>query len=169
MSGRIYIGIDNGIHGGIATLDENGIGSVLKMPLEPCGKRVDGLTVYALLKSCVPPDSVVAIELLPDHMDSAQTMRSFAMNYGILYAAAKLSGLRVVEVPCGNRLDGWQRRLLGRQAKGGNKAAAAALARKLWPDYPFPTVRPKGKVLHDGVVDAALIAYDTQLQDRKQP
>jgi hypothetical protein len=166
VKGRIYIGIDNGIHGGIATLDENGIGRVWKMPLEPCGKRVDGYRIAQIL-SLFLPDSVVALELLPDHMDSAQTMRSFAMNYGILYNAAKLSGLRVVEVPCGNRLDGWQRRLLGRQTKGGNKKAAAALARKLWPDYPFPTARPKGKALHDGIVDAVLIAHDTQLQDAK--
>jgi hypothetical protein len=166
VKGRIYIGIDNGIHGGIATLDENGIGRVWKMPLEPCGKRVDGYRIAQIL-SLFLPDSVVALELLPDHMDSAATMRSFAMNYGILYNAAKLSGLRVVEVPCGNRLDGWQRRLLGRQKKGGNKRAAAALVRKLWPDYPFPTKAPTGKVLHDGIVDAVLVAYDTQLQDAK--
>lgn len=159
------IGIDNGIHGGIAVLNENGIVTERVMPLEPCGKRIDGLDVFRQL--CMySTRTIVALELLPDHMDSAQTMRSFAMNYGILYAAAKLSGLRVVEVPCGNRLDGWQRRLLGRQAKGGNKAAAAALVKKLWPDYPFPTVRPKGKVLHDGIVDAVLIAYDTQLQEK---
>ena len=166
MSAPCYIGIDNGLHGGIATLDENGIGRVWKMPLEPCGKRVDAWAIFHLLRS-LPGSTIVALELLPDHMDSAQTMRSFAMNYGILYAAAKLSGLRVVEVPCGNRLDGWQRRLLGRQTKGGNKTAAAALVRKLWPDYPFPTVRPKGKALHDGIVDAVLIAYDTQLQETK--
>ena len=160
------IGIDNGLSGGIALLDGDGIHAVWKMPLEPCGKRVDGLAVLTRLNS-LPFDTIVALELLPDHMDSAHTMRSFAMNYGILYNAAKLSGLRVVEVPCGNRLDGWQRRLLGRQTKGGNKKAAAALVRKLWPDYPFPTKAPTGKVLHDGIVDAVLVAYDTQLQDAK--
>ncbi len=154
------IGIDNGIHGGIAALDENGIGRVWKMPLEPCGKRVDTKAIWRIILSFFPK-TIIAIELLPDHMDSAATMRSFAMNYGIIYAAAKLSGLRVVEVPCGTRLDGWQRRLLGRQPKGGNKTAAEALARKLWPDYKFPTKRPKGKALHDGIVDACLIAYDT--------
>ena len=155
------IGIDNGIHGGIAALDENGIGRVWKMPLESCGKLICGMTVYGLLRSHVPANSIVAIELLPQHMDSAQTMRSFALNYGIIRTAAKLSGLRVVEVPCGNLLSGWQRRLLGRQAKGGNKKAAEALARKLWPDYKFPTQAPTGKALHDGIVDACLIAYDT--------
>ena len=154
------IGIDNGIHGGIAALDENGIAEVWKMPLEPCGKIVDGLVILKRL-NCLPFDTIIALELLPQHMDSAQTMRSFALNYGIIRTAAKLSGLRVAEVPCGNRLDGWQRRLLGRQTKGGNKKAAAALARKLWPDYPFPALRPKGKALHDGIVDACLIAYDT--------
>jgi len=159
MSTRV-IGIDNGIHGGIAALDENGIADVWKMPLEPCGRIVDGLVILKRL-NCLPFNTVVALELLPQHMDSAQTMRSFALNYGILRTAAKLSGLRVVEVPCGTRLDGWQRRLLGRQTKGGNKKAAAALARKLWPDYKFPTQAPTGKALHDGVVDACLIAYDT--------
>ncbi len=166
MKGRIYIGIDNGLSGGIATLDENGIIDAWEMPLESCGKRVHGHAIYTMLCS-YPSNTIVALELLPDHMDSAHTMRSFAMNYGILYNAAKLSGLRVVEVPCGNRLDGWQRRLLGRQTKGGNKKAAAALVRKLWPDYPFPTKAPTGKALHDGIVDAVLVAYDTQLQDAK--
>jgi hypothetical protein len=166
MSARICVGIDNGLSGGVAILDEYGIIKVQPMPLEPLGKRVDGSAIYVML-TCLPSDTIVALELLPDHMDSAQTMRSFAMNYGILYAAAKLSGLRVVEVPCGNRLDGWQRRLLGRQTKGGNKTAAAALARKLWPDYPFPTKRPKGKAMHDGIVDAVLIAYNTRLQETK--
>ena len=159
MSIRV-IGIDNGIHGGIAALDENGIANVWKMPLEKCGKRVNAWEIYYLLNEA-PHNTIVALELLPDHMDSAQTMRSFAMNYGIIYAAAKLSGLRVIEVPCGTRLDGWQRRLLGRQTKGGNKKAAAALARKLWPDYKFPTLRPKGEALHDGILDACLIAWDT--------
>ena len=154
------IGIDNGIHGGIAALDENGIGRVWKMPLEPCGKIVDCYRIAQIL-SLFLPDTIVALELLPQHMDSAQTMRSFALNYGILRTAAKLSGLRVVEVPCGNRLDGWQRRLLGRQTKGGNKKAAEALARKLWPDYAFPTLRPNGKALHDGILDAVLVAHDT--------
>lgn len=154
------IGIDNGIHGGIAAVDENGIGRVWRMRLEPCGKRVDARILKHIFNK-YPPDTIIAIELLPDHMDSAATMRSFAMNYGIIYAAAKLSGLRVVEVPCGTRLDGWQRRLLGRQTKGGNKTAAEAMARRLWPDYKFPTKRPKGKALHDGIVDACLIAYDT--------
>ena len=154
------IGIDNGIHGGIAAVNENWIDGVWKMPLEPCGKIVDGLVILKRL-NCLPFNTVVALELLPQHMDSAATMRSFAMNYGIIYAAAKLSGLRVIEVPCGTRLDGWQRRLLGRQTKGGNKKAAAALARKLWPDYKFPTLRPKGEALHDGILDACLIAWDT--------
>lgn len=154
------IGIDNGIHGGIAAVDESGIGRVWKMPLEPCGKRVD-MWILKHIFNMHPLNTIIAIELLPDHMDSAATMRSFALNYGIIYAAAKLSGLRVVEVPCGNRLDGWQRRLMGRQTKGGNKTAAEKLARKLWPDYKFPTLRPKGKALHDGVLDACLIAYDT--------
>jgi len=154
------IGIDNGIHGGIAALDESGIGNVWKMPLEPCGKIVSVWGIYHLINSA-PANTIIAIELLPDHMDSAQTMRSFALNYGVIYAAAKLSGLRVVEVTCGTRLDGWQRRLLGRQTKGGNKKAAEALARKLWPEYKFPTKRPKGKAPHDGIVDACLIAYDT--------
>ena len=154
------IGIDNGIHGGIAALDENGIEGVWRMPLEPCGKIVNSHVISRML-SLFSPDTIIALELLPQHMDSAQTMRSFALNYGIIYAAAKLSGLRVVEVPCGNLLAGWQRRLLGRQTKGGNKKAAAVLARKLWPDHPFPTLRPKGKALHDGIVDACLIAWDT--------
>ena len=154
------IGIDNGIHGGIAVLDENGIANVWRMPLEPCGKIVDAWAITHVLHN-VPGNTIIALELLPQHMDSAQTMRSFALNYGIIRTAAKLSGLRVVEVPCGNLIAGWQRRLLGRQTKGGNKTAAEALARKLWPDYPFPTLRPKGKALHDGIVDACLIAYDT--------
>lgn len=154
------IGIDNGIHGGIAAVDENGIRYVWEMPLESCGKRVC-MWVLADIFRAFNDNSIIAVELLPDHMDSAATMRSFAMNYGIIYAAARLSGLRVVEVPCGNRLDGWQRRLLGRQTKGGNKTAAEALARKLWPDYKLPTKRPKGRALHDGIVDACLIAYDT--------
>jgi len=160
------IGIDNGIHGGIAILDENGIKDAWRIPLHSCGRRVCVLKLN-LIFSQLPSNSIIAIELLPDHMDSAATMRSFAMNYGIIYAAAKLSGLRVVEVPCGNRLDGWQRRLLGRQTKGGNKTAAEALARKLWPDYAFPTKRPKGKSLHDGIVDACLIAYDTLQTEMK--
>ena len=160
------IGIDNGIHGGIAALDENGIIAVWQMPLEPCRKRVN-MRVLADIFRSFNNNTVITIELLPDHMDSAATMRSFALNYGIIYAAAKLSGLRVVEVPCGNRLDGWQRRLLGRQTKGGNKQAAEALARKLWPDYAFPTKRPKGKSLHDGIVDACLIAYDTLQTEMK--
>lgn len=154
------IGIDNGIHGGIAALDENGIADVWKMPMEPCGKIVDGLVILKRL-NCLPFNTIVALELLPQHMDSAHTMRSFALNYGIIRTAAKLSGLRVVEVPCGTRLDGWQRRLLGRQTKGGNKKAAEKLARKLWPDYKFPTLRPTGKALHDGILDAVLVAYDT--------
>jgi hypothetical protein len=92
-----------------------------------------------------------------------------AISFGIIYGVAcrELGGSRILLVRAGNPLDSWQRVLLGTQPRGGTKPAALAKARELWPDYKFPTKTPSSKATHDGIVDAALIAWHARNLDMK--
>jgi hypothetical protein len=94
-------------------------------------------------------------------------MRSMAIKFGIIMGIVRreLSTKRIITVRSGNPMDSWQRALIGTQPKGGTKPAALEKAREIWTDQVWPTKRPGGKAIHDGLVDAALIAWHVRNLD----
>ena len=163
----IFIGIDNGVSGGVAILsgttgNTNAGLLVDAFPMPICDAT--GEVYSAVLYEKVSPyhrdgETVVVVEECPAHSDRASIMRSMAFSYGVIVATmSRLVWQRnIVRVRSGNPKDSWQRAMLGRIAKGETKLAAAALAKRLWPDETFLASR-RSKVPHSGMVDAALIA-----------
>lgn len=168
----IYIGIDGGPTGGIVALSPcAGLEPILTAPMPTVkqGKAmlVDGRAVVSLLRHLPWPTDglVIAIEDLPHHSKSKAAMRSMALNFGRLTGAieARLAGdrVRVVFVPAGNSKKSWQRAMLSVEGEG-TKAAAARAAPLIWPGFNW--VQPGCRKVHDGIIDAALIAEHVRRQ-----
>lgn len=159
----VIIGIDNGTSGASVALSPHGkIIDMFPMPSGKLGKEtiVDGAKVAAWMgKTIHGKPAIIVIEECPKHASRAATMRSMAMNFGIIYGAIAcvLPHVKIVTVRSGNPLDSWQTIMLGRQSKGGNKPAALALASRTWPEETW-LKNKQCRTPDTGLIDAALIA-----------
>lgn len=177
MTPRIYIGVDGGLDGGLVAIAES-TGEILEAHTFARNKIAgrNSICPHELTRVICEShilsthEAWVGIEDVPDHMNSLNTMRSYATTFGILYCVLCLSfGKKNVHpIKCGNILIGWQRTLLGNFKEGETKPRAAALAAELWPDYVFPRLNSKTQDIHDGLVDAALIAHFGRTKHNKQ-
>jgi len=164
MIADIYIGIDNGLTGGIMAL--YGSTGEIKMPSDIPVKsgEVDSAKLSRCLE-CMAPNHhescIVGIEECPKHAGSTTALRSMGISYGKIRATVELAlpHAKIITVRSGNPLDSWQRAVFGLVPKGKTKSAAWGKACELWPDFEWPTERPNGRVIHNGIVDASLIAH----------
>jgi hypothetical protein len=169
VTSDLYIGIDGGTTGGIAIIygSTGGIHELRPMPLKY--GMIDGSALGSIFHSYNSPydEITVAIEDCPMHAKSALAMRSMGISFGIIYGIVcrELPNKRITTVRSGNPLDSWQRAVLGNLDKGETKRAALRRARELWPDHAWPTKCPKGTAVHDGIIDAALIAHHARNLD----
>jgi hypothetical protein len=156
---KFCIGIDNGLDGGISTLSlDNKILRRVRMPTKKVGKgrEVCPIAFAAILSEFPVAESIVAIEEPLRHAKSSQAMRSMAYSFGLCVGVATTLGYKV-EV---TSVQKWQEAILGKVPKGLTKRFALAAATKLWPDENF-LATPRSTTPHDGIIDAALIAYFT--------
>lgn len=154
----MFVGIDNGNSGGYCVLRPDG--SVAGYGANPVvvthtHKEIDVPKLLAWACSYGPCE--LAIEEPLHHAPSAQALRSMALNVGLVVGEARnypaIKRVHRIEVR------DWQKALLGpkRNAKD-TKVRALAAAKKLWPEEKW-LATPRSKVPHDGIVDAALIAF----------
>lgn len=153
------MGIDNGLDGGLCALDSGGrITHMRPMPvLKRKDKReVDVTALVDWLDSVAPFTFLrVWVEEPLRHARSSQALRSMGISYGKITGACVARNIETHSVDPQT----WQRALLGRVPAGDTKAAALSAARKLHPEQDFHHSKPRGKpLLHDGMVDACLIA-----------
>ncbi len=160
----MHIGIDPGIHGGLAALsDVAGVApiSVIPMPIY----KVDGkpqmntrAIVQWVLDNYAKDDTHIWLEKCPKHSQSKAAMRSMGIFYGRLIGIfeARFPHMILHRVPAGNEIVGWQRQMLGRVDSATSKAKALELARSIWPSQVWRSNR--NEVVFDGEVDASLIA-----------
>ena len=166
----MIIGIDNGLNGGIVALSPiKGLAPIAKfmMPTKtvvyPARKttpakstrEIDTRALIGLLGSLEikMEATTVFFEHCPFHADNSTTMRSMALSAGKILAVLEAKNLKVVRVLS---LD-WHPVILGKIPQGKTKEIAAAKARELWPQEQW-LPSPKAGNLHDGAIDAALIA-----------
>lgn len=156
----IYVGIDNGLSGGVAAIDGDGrIVSLSEMPKTPNGKGfeldVDGLRI--LLSKYLP--STVAIELPTKHSPGVLALCSTWCCYGGIRAVLAMEGVRTHEItsPLTWQKLFWTKPKMPKGRKFDTKAAALKVAKQLWPHQDWRK-NDRCKVPHDGLVDAALIA-----------
>lgn len=160
MNASTYVGIDNGINGGLAIIGPvRGAPpvAVLRMPVK--AGQVDVLAVVDWLDSHNVIPAAIGVEMPCDRMPKIQSMRSLALNCGRLLGALRVRyrnhPTKIEEVES-NASTTWQKTILGKVPQGKTKAYALAAAKCIWPDESFI---PRGcSTPHDGIIDAVLIA-----------
>lgn len=166
----LFIGIDNGLSGGLCALSSHGGQIIAKAPMPVLERgretEIDGAAVVKWLANVIQmQDATITVEACPPHAQQKSTMRSMGISYGILIGAisAKLPWCKLQTVRSGNPKDSWQKIMFGQLGKGETKNAAIAKATELWPDEVWTTT-PRSTVPHSGIVDAALIAEHSRRQ-----
>lgn len=150
---KYYLGIDNGVSGGLSLL--NGLGEMKAawpMPLTKTrkGNEVDAVSLRDILFYCDPLPIVVLEE--PGGSKSAKAATSMAGAFHAVRATIELMGLKLIRITPQQ----WQRPFLKCKA-GDTKPVALQMARTLWPTFSFKRTE-KCRVADMGMVDAALIA-----------
>lgn len=157
---QTIVGVDNGLDGGLCALSpvSGFLFETSPMPTQMVGGKREvcpsSVRDWLLGLECPPQRILFAIEEPLKHAKSSQAMRSMALSFGTLCAAAELCGCWVRRVD----VKEWQTPVLGRVPKGKTKQKALEVANKLWPDQNW-LASARCRVAHDGMVDAALIAH----------
>jgi hypothetical protein len=151
----LIIGVDNGIDGGIAFLLNGKLVQAMTMPLlsKADPKRVDVLRVVDAITGKGRVDLVV-IER-PTHALSYRTAVSMADSFARIECAMSFTRVQFVSVVAKE----WQKEFWPSKMtkKKTTKELAFAEADRLWPGFDWRRSTRSEKV-HDGMVDAALIA-----------
>jgi hypothetical protein len=164
------VGIDPGLCGAIAVLDQDGsyLGAeaIPLLPGKP--KRIDwGESVKVVMSICSGHDVILAMERLhamPMKLGGSQANFARGASVGWYVMALCLSTHLGPDSPRSNRIEHvtpqtWQRVMLDGLPQGDTKQRASLAARGLWPDVPWFGPRPPGgRKLAEGVIDALLIA-----------
>ncbi len=152
------LGIDPGLDGGLAVLSQDGL-VIEVMPTLGEGKRtVDANALVEWLRQLShgygSPDHAY-LELVGAMPGQGVTsMFSFGEGYGVIKGV--LVALHIPYTLVSPRK--WQGAVLGAHAKGDSKGAAAVRAAQLFPGVNF-RASARSRKPHDGMVDAALLAY----------
>ena len=155
----IIIGIDNGLRGGLCAVDHDSeeILGYTAMPTYQEGAKTEVCVagVLTVIRKYGADKILVAIEEPLKHAKSSQAVRSMAISFGKCVGACN-----AIQVPvCRIQVKDWQDAVLGKGlAKGNTKTKALAVASKRWPKQDW-LATSRSRTPHDGIVDAALIAY----------
>ena len=152
----MIIGVDNGLTGGLVAISKHTGGVIAKtaMPTKVRLRRseIDTRRVYEWVMSLESP-FLFAVEEPLHHARSSQAVRSMGISFGKLLGLAESREWDHCCVPVYN----WQKKMLGRVAKGETKRAALRVAAALAPDECWRKSK-RATTPHDGMIDAFLIA-----------
>lgn len=153
----IFIGIDNGLRGGIVALsDHHGppIGCwVMPLKCKSKGNEVDAYAFQEIIYQFDPTKITVIVETPGKHSPGVMALCSMWDSYGVIRGVLESRGINHRRI----MPQAWQRVMLPNCAKGDTKPAALAKAKQLWPAETWLATNRSTKP-HDGLVDAALIA-----------
>lgn len=161
---KTYIGIDPGLKGGIAAIDEDGKLLELKtMPVMPHGRRntVDICVLKLYLSDMLinRGDTTVIIESAQKFSAGTNALTSTWFGFGRITAMLELLDYRhhVILTPLTWQKVFWTKPKMPKGQKFDTKAASVTAAKRLYPHQDFlPTQRCSKP--SDGLTDAALIA-----------
>ena len=158
---KIYVGIDNGLLGGLGAVQEDGeIVFCMAMPVLKQGKGrvIDIKGVWDALRPFQEENQlVVIIEEAAKHSPGTLALCSTWFTYGHLCALMALKGIRheVVQPQKWQKMF-WVKPAMPKSEKFDTKAAALVAAKKLWPAWSFLATN-KSTVPHDGIIDSLLL------------
>lgn len=155
----IFIGIDNGISGGLVALGE--CGSYIEGIAMPCKKwrsrnEVDIRKIHLWLSEVSGGNLSNAIYTIEEPNNS----RTPSTAYSVASSFHSFRGFFEAKFLSINRItpQSWQKSILGKVPKGDTKKYALTKAVEIWPEENF-LASNKSRVPHTGITDAALIAY----------
>lgn len=163
----IYIGIDNGLTGGIVALSDHP-GPPIDMMTMPwkqwrSRKEIDVRAIHLWLSNVCGGNLSNAVFLIEEPNNS----RNASTAYSVASCFHSFRGFFDAKFVPFERItpQSWQRFMLGKVPKGETKAFALAKAREIWPGEKWLKT-PRCSTPHEGLVDAALIAEYGRLQDQ---
>ena len=153
---KIYVGIDIGLAGALASIDKKNVKG-LKMPM--LGKKVDPHDIIKELE-LLKPDHVVFEKLGVIFGTSKATAFSMGEQSGIIQTACICLGVPYTIVPAKE----WQKAMYTgvpetkkSNGKRDTKAMALIACKRIFPNLEL-TLSERAKIAHDGYVDAILMA-----------
>jgi hypothetical protein len=161
----IYIGIDNGITGGLVALSDRPGPPIamIKTPSKRWRRRneIDIRSIHRWISDVTSGNLSNAFYTVeePNNSRNASTAYSVASSFHSLrgfFDAKFLDFDRITP-------QSWQKRMLGKFETGQSKKAALAKARELWPDEKW-LASPRCSTPHEGMIDAALIAEFSRIK-----
>jgi hypothetical protein len=162
----IYIGIDNGLSGGIVALSP-APGVIIDLAIMPTrgkakGNEVDSLSLASWLAQLRQHgfELTVILETPGKFAKGVQAISSMWDSYGATRSVLECGGFRHHRIAPQT----WQKRMLVGCQKGDTKPAALARCRQLWPAQEW-TATARSTKPHEGLIDAALIAEFGRIQN----
>jgi len=151
-----YIGIDNGLNGGIAIIENKKVIELLKMPIILGSNDRNEYDITEIIKilSKYKNDAIMIIEkaqAMPK-LGSVQAF-SFGKLYGIMLGLA--NALKIPHSIVHSKT--WQKEMFRDLSKTNTKQASVIVAKQLYPEQTF-LATPRCKKPDDGLSDAILIA-----------
>lgn len=158
-SPKILVGIDNGASGAVAAISA-ATGKLITHCVVPTRIRrgkteIDPVCLRKWIESLEDPHTGVWVEEPLHRAASSQSLRSMAINFGLIYGALQTAPFVAYVRPV--QVIDWHRSLIPDTPQGKSKVAALKLARALEPDEQW-LASPRCRTPHDGIVDAFLIA-----------
>jgi hypothetical protein len=148
----MIVGIDNGVSGGLAYLENGKVRATMPMPTVKArkGNEIDVAVVDKFLFATCP--RLVVIEE-PGGSKSARAATSMAGSFHAIRTICVLRGIPYERITP----QIWQKVMLPGCKAGETKPRALEAAKRLWPEVDWRAT-DRSKVPHDGLIDAALIA-----------
>jgi hypothetical protein len=153
---RVFIGIDNGLTGGIVAINQRS--EIVKAWVMPTrgktkGNEVDAETVAMFFDEWKQDEITAILETPGKHSPGVQALCSMWDSYGAIRGVLETRGYRHHRITP----QAWQKKMMPGCAKGDTKPSALAKARQLWPQQNW-TATERSTKPHEGLIDAALIA-----------
>lgn len=160
----IYVGIDNGLNGGIVAVQEPG--KILESYVMPTrgktkGNEVDAKLIRMFLEEWPAQELTVILETPGKFAKGVQAISSMWDSYGATRGVLEAIGIRHHRITP----QSWQKVMLVGCKTGDTKPAALLRAKQLWPGEQWLET-PRCKKPHEGLIDAALIAEYGRITDR---
>lgn len=160
INSKAYIGIDNGLDGGIVALDgEGAVTFKSKMPVNKTGKgREIDVQGFAAIVEQLSPHAVFIVEQASKHSPGKMALCSTWHSFACMTTTLKLLKVQWDLVqPQKWQKAFWARPKMPKGQKFDTKAAALVAAKRIWPCEEW-LASDRCKIAHNGMVDAALIA-----------
>jgi len=161
---QYYIGIDNGLNGGITILD-TGANIVLCTVMPIIGKTKKDYDIIAINNLLQPyvNNSITYLEKAQPHFRDGKK-QSFKTGYGYGIMLALLTANKMSHQIVAPKQ--WQRKVFSGLSSSDTKLASAQFCQRKWPKQDWTATKRCTK-LHDGMTDSACIAYYAFYEDNK--